>query len=249
MDPILDIARRHGLKVVEDAAHALPSRYRGRMVGTLGDITCFSFYATKTITTGEGGMAVTENPDYAETMRMLSLHGISKDAWKRYTSEGSWRYAILDPGYKYNLTDIQAALGLAQLAKCDSMCKRRASVADLYNGLLSACEAFESPAPPEDCEHAWHLYVLRIRPEALRIDRDRVIEELKMRGVGCSVHFIPLHLHPLYQVRLGYRNAQFPRAEAHFERALSLPIYPNMTVDEAYRVVDALRDIAEQYRR
>jgi perosamine synthetase len=249
MDPILDIARRHGLKVIEDAAHALPSRYRGRMVGTLGDITCFSFYATKTITTGEGGMAVTQNPDYAETMRMLSLHGISKDAWKRYTSEGSWRYAILEPGYKYNLTDLQAALGLAQLAKCDSMCTRRASVAELYNRSLSRSEAFDTPVPPEDCEHAWHLYVLRIRPEVLRIDRDRVIEELKIRGVGCSVHFIPLHLHPLYQLRLGYRNARFPSAEAHFERALSLPIYPNMTVDETYRVVDALLDIAKQYRK
>jgi len=249
MDPILDIARRHGLKVIEDAAHALPSRYKGRMVGTLGDITCFSFYATKTLTTGEGGMAVTENSEYAEAMRMLSLHGISKDAWKRYSSEGSWRYDILEAGYKYNLTDLQAALGLAQLAKCDAMSRRRTAIADFYNEQLSRSDAFEIPSHPPDREHAWHLYVLQICPSALRINRDRVIEELKDRGIGSSVHFIPLHLHPLYQNRLGYRAGQFPNAEKHFERAISLPIYPSMTLEETTRVVEALHDIAVQYRR
>jgi perosamine synthetase len=249
MDAILDIARTHGLKVIEDAAHALPSRYMGKMVGTLGDITCFSFYATKTLTTGEGGMAVTENPDYADTMRMLSLHGISKDAWKRYSAEGSWRYGILEPGYKYNLPDLQAALGIAQLAKCDAMSSRRKSIAEFYSLHLSSYEAFELPSVPPGLEHSWHLYVLQIRPSQLTINRDRFIEELKARGIGTSVHFIPLHLHPLYQERLGYRIGQFPRAEEHFERAISLPIYPGMTLEDTSRVVEALQDIASEFRR
>jgi dTDP-4-amino-4,6-dideoxygalactose transaminase len=249
MDPILDIARTHGLKVIEDAAHALPSRYMGKMVGTLGDITCFSFYATKTLTTGEGGMAVSEDPDYADTMRMLSLHGISKDAWKRYSAEGSWRYGILEPGYKYNLPDLQAALGIAQLAKCDAMSGRRKAIAEFYSRQLSSSEAFEVPSVPPGLEHSWHLYVLQLHSDRLRISRDRFIEELKGRGIGSSVHFIPLHLHPLYQDRLGYHSGQFPFAEQHFERAISLPIYPSMTFEDAGRVVEALQDIASEYKR
>jgi dTDP-4-amino-4,6-dideoxygalactose transaminase len=248
MDRILEIARRHNLKVIEDAAHALPARYNGRVVGTLGDITCFSFYATKTLTTGEGGMAVTNCEEYAERMRILTLHGISRDAWKRYTAEGSWRYEILEPGFKYNLTDLAAAIGLAQLAKCDAMQARRAAVADRYTRALQGCDAFELPASPAQGQHAWHLYVIRVNPLALRILRDRVIEELKERGIGTSVHFIPLHLHPLYQT-LGYRAGQFPFAESHFERAISLPIYPTMTDDDVDRVVEALTDIARIHRR
>lgn len=249
MDPILEIARKHGLKVIEDAAHALPSRYKGRMVGSLGDITCFSFYATKTLTTGEGGMATTENPEYAERIRMLSLHGISRDAWKRYTAEGSWHYDILDVGYKYNLTDLQAALGLAQLAKCDAMRSRRAALAERYTQALETIPAFEAPQSPEDATHAWYLYVLRVNPSELRISRDRVIEELKSRGIGTSVHFIPLHLHPLYQSRLGHRAGEFPNAEREFERAISLPIYPAMSDEDADRVIEALHDISRIHRR
>jgi perosamine synthetase len=247
MDAVLEIAHRHGLKVIEDAAHALPSYYKNRMIGTLGDITCFSFYATKTLTTGEGGMATTDNPDLAERMRILSLHGISKDAWKRYTAEGSWRYDILEIGYKYNLTDLQAALGIAQLRKCDSMRDRRAAIARRYTEALCPSDAFILPAVSEDKAHAWHLYLLQINPSALRIDRNRVIEELKIRGIGTSVHFIPLHLHTLYQ-RLGYRQGQFPNAEARFERAISLPIYPAMTEEDTNRVIDALLEIAREHQ-
>lgn len=249
MDRILDIAQKHGLKVIEDAAHALPASYKGRPVGTLGDITCFSFYATKTLTTGEGGMATTDNPEYVERMRVLSLHGISKDAWKRYTAEGSWRYDILEPGFKYNFTDLQAALGLAQLAKCDSMTANRAAIASRYNQALSSVEAFETPSAPPEVGHAWHLYVLLVKDSVLRIGRDRVIEELKQRGIGTSVHFIPLHLHSLYRNRLGYAAGQFPNAEERFERAISLPIYPGMQPADVDRVIEALRDIARQYRR
>jgi dTDP-4-amino-4,6-dideoxygalactose transaminase len=249
MDLILDIANRHNLKVIEDAAHSLPASYKGRMVGSLGDITCFSFYATKTLTTGEGGMITTQNSDLAEKMRILSLHGISRDAWKRYTAEGSWRYEILEAGYKYNLSDLQAALGIAQLGKCELMRQRRASIAEQYNQVLGQCDAFEVPPAPVYGDHAWHLYVLRVNPAILGISRDRVIEELKQRGIGSSVHFIPLHLHPLYQQQLGYYSGQFANAEEMFERAISLPIYPGMAQEDIERVVEGLLEIARVNRR
>jgi len=250
MDALLAIASDYGLKVIEDAAHSLPSRYNERMVGTLGDITCFSFYATKTITTGEGGMATTENAEYAERMRVLSLHGISKDAWKRYTSAGSWRYDISDVGYKYNLTDLQASLGISQLDKCDAMHARRQSIAERYNDTLACLDAYEVPPLPGDgFKHAWHLYVLQLNPSALRIDRNRVIDELKSRGIGTSVHFIPLHLHTLYQERLGYSSGCFPNAEERFERAISLPIYSGMSDLDCERVVAALHGIAREFHR
>jgi perosamine synthetase len=249
MDRILEIARRHGLKVIEDAAHALPASYKGRPVGTLGDITCFSFYATKTMTTGEGGMATTENEEYADRMRILSLHGISKDAWKRYSAEGTWRYDILEAGYKYNFTDLQAALGLAQLAKCDSMTASRAAIASRYTEALGDLEAFKTPVAPAEVGHAWHLYVLQVNASALRIGRDQVIEEFHKRGIGTSVHFIPLHLHSLYRDQLGYRPGQFPNAEQQFERAISLPIYPGMEQADTDRVIEALREVAREYQR
>lgn len=249
MDAILELARQHDLKVIEDAAHALPSLYQGKMIGTIGDITCFSFYATKTLTTGEGGMTTTGNLEYAERMRRLSLHGISKDAWKRYSAEGSWRYDILEAGYKYNLTDIQAALGLVQLSKCDEMQQRRAALADRYIRGLAALEAFELPSAPSYIQHSWHLFCVMVNPSALRVDRDQIIEELKQRGIGTSVHFIPLHVHSLYQNRLGYRSGQFPVAEERSSRALSLPIYPSMTEDDADRVIEALHEIARTYKR
>ena len=249
MDPILDLARKHLLIVIEDAAHALPCFYKGKSIGTLGDITCFSFYATKTLTTGEGGMATTENPEYAERIRRLSLHGINKDAWNRYSAEGSWRYQIEEAGYKYNLTDLQAALGVSQLAKCDAMRDRRAWIANRYTEALTSSDAFETPLALENGIHSWHLYVVRVRPSSLRIDRDRVIDELKERGIGTSVHFIPLHLHPLYQNHLGYRTGQFPNAEERFAGAISLPIYPSMSVDDVDRVIEALQGIAIRYRR
>ena len=249
MDRVLDLARRHNLRVIEDAAHALPTSYKGRMVGSLGDITCFSLYATKTITTGEGGLATTENEELAERMRLLSLHGISKDAWNRYSAEGSWRYDILEAGYKYNFTDIQAAIGLAQLAKCDAMRARRAALAERYTRELSSFEAFVPPPVPPDGQHAWHLYALQLNPSVLRIGRDQLIEELKLRGIGTSVHFIPLHLHTLYQRQLGYRAGQFPNAESYFEREISLPIYPGMSDEDCDTVLEALNDIVRRFRR
>jgi perosamine synthetase len=219
------------------------------MIGAIGDITCFSFYATKTLTTGEGGMVTTENPEVADRVRMLSLHGISKNAYARYTAEGSWRYQILDLGYKYNMTNMQAALGLAQLEKCDLMRERREQIAKKYTEALSSMEAFEAPEIPTDDQHAWHLYVIKVNPDVLTISRNQVIEELKQRGIGTSVHFIPLHTHPYYQQQLGFWTGQFPHAERHFERAISLPIFPGMTFEETERVIGALHDVARTHRR
>jgi len=249
MDAILDLAHHHRLKVIEDAAHAFPASYKGRTIGTLGDLTCFSFYATKTITTGEGGMITTENPEYAERLRVLSLHGISRQAWNRYTAEGTWRYDILELGFKYNLTDLQAALGLAQLAKAEALRCRRAAIADRYFAGLASLDAFSPPPEPTNESHAWHLFVVRVNPACLRIGRDQVIEELKARGIGTSVHFIPLHLHSMYQKRLGHRLGDFPRAEQHFEQAISLPLFPGMTDEDADRVMNALQDIAIAHKR
>lgn len=249
MDRISDIARKWNLSIIEDAAHALPARYKGRMVGTIGDITCFSFYATKTITTGEGGMVTLENAEYADRVRIMRLHGISKDAWKRYSAEGSWRYEVLEAGYKYNLTDIQAAVGLVQLAKCDAMWQRRAALAARYNQGLSSLKAYRIPQVASEIQHAWHLYVILVDPVVLRIHRDQVIEELRQRGIGTAVHFIPLHLHPYYQRVWGYRPGQFPVAEDYSERCISLPIYPGMSDGDADRVVESLNDIASKFRR
>jgi dTDP-4-amino-4,6-dideoxygalactose transaminase/lipopolysaccharide/colanic/teichoic acid biosynthesis glycosyltransferase len=248
MARLFAIARKHGLKVIEDAAHALSARYQGRMVGTLGDMTCFSFYATKNITTGEGGMVTTENDAWADRMRIMRLHGISKDAWKRYTAEGTWKYEILAPGFKYNLTDMQAAMGLTQLAKCHRMWARRNEMAQRYTDAFQPLDAFEVPSVRSDVQHAWHLYVLRVCPGVLSIHRDRLIEELKQRGIGTSVHFIPLHTHPYYRNRWRYRQGDFPVAEDYFDRCISLPLYPAMSYEDQTRVIDAITDIASMYR-
>jgi dTDP-4-amino-4,6-dideoxygalactose transaminase len=249
MDPILEIARRHKLKVIEDAAHSLPARYRGNMIGAIGDITCFSFYATKTITTGEGGMATTENPEWAQRMRMMSLHGISHDAWKRYTKEGSWYYEVVQAGFKYNLTDIAAALGIEQLKKCNAFWEARQRIARIYEKAFVELEAIQVPVCGEDAQHAWHLFVIRLDPDRLTINRNQFIDALREKGIGTSVHFIPLHLHPYYRERFGYKPADFPTASAVFERIISLPIYPGMTEADVEKVADAVRTIARENRR
>jgi dTDP-4-amino-4,6-dideoxygalactose transaminase len=249
MDSILDLAAANGLTVIEDAAHALPAKYRGKSIGTLSPLTAFSFYATKTITTGEGGIVTTNDDLLAERIALMRLHGISRDAWKRYTAEGTWRYEITEAGYKYNLTDPQAALGLVQLSKCEQMWRRRVEIAKKYDKALSSLDAYLTPIVAEDVQNAWHLYVIRVQSSALRIHRDRVIEELRQRGIGTSVHFIPLHLHPYYQRMWGYRPGEFPVAEDYFDRCISLPIYPSLTDEDLHRVIEALQDIADGFRR
>jgi perosamine synthetase len=243
MEAIMEIARRRGIYVVEDAAHALPAKYQGRMIGTIGDITCFSFYATKTITTGEGGMATTDNPDWAARMRMMSLHGISHDAWKRYSKEGSWYYEVLSPGFKYNLTDIAAAIGLEQLKKCDTFAAARKKIAARYNEAFAELAEIQIPTCQANLEHAWHLYVIQLRPGSSKIDRDGFIAALKERGIGTSVHFIPLHLHPYYRETFGYVPADFPNGTEAYQRIVSLPIYPGMTEANVEYVIQCVKDV------
>jgi dTDP-4-amino-4,6-dideoxygalactose transaminase len=249
MERILEIARIHDLSVVEDAAHALPARYRGEMIGRIGDITCFSFYATKTITTGEGGMATTKNPEWAEHMRIMSLHGISRDAWKRYTAEGSWYYEILYPGFKYNLTDVAAALGVQQLRKADRFWGLRQRCAQLYNAGFKDVPGITVPYVQPEVQHAWHLYVIQLNLEQLGTSRNAFIELLKQENIGTSVHFIPLHLHPYYRDTFGYRPEDFPNASSVFERIVSLPIYPKMTDGDIQHVIQAVQVLVRRHRR
>jgi perosamine synthetase len=249
MQPIIEIARRHHLYVIEDAAHALPARYHGQMVGTIGDITCFSFYATKTITTGEGGMATTDNPEWAARMRMMSLHGISHDAWKRYTKEGSWYYEVVSPGFKYNLTDIAAAIGVEQLRKCEAFGAARKRIAAAYNKGFFELPELQTPVCKPEVQHAWHLYVIQLQLDRLKIARDDFIQELKGRGIGTSVHFIPLHLHPYYRDTFGHTPDDFPKATEAYRRIISLPIYPKMSEADIDHVVEAVKDVAQTRRK
>ena len=249
MDAILALAREHGAPVMEDAAHALPARYRGRSVGTLGDLTVFSFYATKNLTTGEGGMVTTGDEALADRMRTRRLHGMTRDAWKRYTKDGSWRYDVAYPGFKYNMTDLNAALGLVQLKRLPAMQAARRRLVARYRESLAGIEAIELPTCQPDVEHAWHLFVVRIRREQLRLDRDAIIAELTAEGIGTSVHFIPLHEHSYYRDVLGMRADQLPHATTEWQRIISLPLFPGMTDDDVDRVGATLRGIVRRSRR
>lgn len=249
LDRIHAVARRHNLPVIEDAAHAFPTRYKGQMIGHLSDLTCFSFYATKTLTTGEGGMICTDNEAWADRCRIMALHGISRDAWKRYTAEGSWFYEILAPGYKYNLTDVAAAMGLAQLAKAERMWQRRRAIAQRFNDAFRHLPELQTPADRADCQHAWHLYMLRLNLEQLHIDRAVFIEELKARKIGTSVHFIPLHLHPYYRDTYGYQPDDLPIAHREYQREISLPIYSKMSDGDVQDVIEAVTDITRRASR
>jgi dTDP-4-amino-4,6-dideoxygalactose transaminase len=237
------------IPIIEDAAHALPTRLGGRMIGAQSRATCFSFYATKTLSTGEGGMITTDDDAVADRCRIMSLHGISRDAWKRYTAEGSWRYEILAPGFKYNLTDIAAALGLVQLGKLDAMWRRRAELAARYDRAFAGCAELELPARGADNQHAWHLYMLRVDGDRLAGGRDALVTELRRRNIGASVHFIPLHLHPYYRETYGFAPSDFPIATREFGREVSLPIYSRMTDRDADDVIAAVLDSVAALRR
>jgi dTDP-4-amino-4,6-dideoxygalactose transaminase len=252
LDPeaVRSFADRHGLWVVEDAAHAFPAAWRRdssapwrRCGERTADVTCFSFYANKTITTGEGGMAVTADPRIADRMRLMSLHGLSQDAWNRYTGGGKWDYRIVAPGFKYNLTDLAAAIGLRQLARAEDMRERRERIAGAYREAFADVESIELPPEGEDRIHAWHLFPIRLRLESLSMTRDELVEELKARGVGCSVHWRPLHLHPYYEETFGWRPDELPAATALWPRLVTLPLFPAMREDELDRVVDVVREL------
>jgi dTDP-4-amino-4,6-dideoxygalactose transaminase len=243
------LARTSRAVVIEDAAHALGSAIGRRPIGALSELTCFSFYATKNLTTGEGGMVTTDDEELAQRVRRLSLHGLSRDAWRRYTRQGSWRYDVVEVGFKYNMTDVAAALGLAQLRRFGGMQRRRAALATRYRRLLERCDAFEQPPTKPGTTHAWHLYILRLRPGVLRIGRDQLIEGLRDRGIGTSVHFLPLHLHSHYRKALGHRAGDYPHTERESARAVSLPLHPSLTRAQQDRIVAALLDLARTHRR
>jgi perosamine synthetase len=258
MDPqaLRSFAEANGLWMIEDAAHALPASWRPdpeqdwvRCGAGTASVTCFSFYANKTITTGEGGMAVTDSDELAERIRMMSLHGLSRDAWKRYSSGGSWDYKIMAPGYKYNLTDIASAIGIHQLARAEQMRREREALAHHYLEAFADTQEIELPPENENRIHSWHLFPIRLRLERLTIDRDSFMEELKQNGVSCSVHWRPLHLHPYYQETFDWRPEDFPVATAAWKRLISLPIFPCMHDEEIDYVISTVKGLCRRYAR
>jgi dTDP-4-amino-4,6-dideoxygalactose transaminase len=247
------IARKYEIHVIEDAAHTVPAFYRDsgdapwRAVGSFGDVGCFSFYANKCITTGEGGIALTADEKLASRMRVMSLHGMSKDAWNRFGSEGRWYYEIVAPGFKYNMTDIAGALGLVQLARAEEFWQERREQARRYLDALADSPEFELPRELEHRKHSWHIFALRLVLGALRIDRARFIEEMRLRGVTCSVHWMPLHEQPYYRERYQYDPELFPVAHREWQRLVSLPIFPGMTRQEQDHVIACLKDVAQTF--
>ena len=254
VDAVNALAREHGLWVVEDAAHAFPAAWRPssgspwqRCGENTSAVTCYSFYANKTITTGEGGMAVTADQSLADHIRMMSLHGLSHDAWGRY-SGGTWDYRIVAPGYKYNLTDIASAIGMEQLKRAEALRQKREQLAAAYADLLADVEELELPPSDANRIHAWHLYPVRLRLEQLSIDRNAFVDRLKERGVGCSVHWRPLHLHPYYAESFGWKAEQLPTATRVWQRLVSLPLFPDMTDEELRYVVEVVSDLCRSNR-
>lgn len=247
MDEILAIAKEHDLKVIEDAAHALPTTYKGTTIGSISDITVYSFYVTKTIATGEGGMVTTENKEYRDRMKTMRLHGINRDVFDRYTSDKpSWFYEVVEPGYKYNMTDVAASIGIHQLKQAKAFQERRQWMAEQYNAaFVDLPMTTPFVARPEDT-HAWHLYVLQLDLSAMTVDRDKFIELMAKENIGTSVHFIPLHLQPYWRDRYNYQPEDYPVALDVFNRAMSLPIYPKMTDDDVENVINAVKKVAKE---
>jgi dTDP-4-amino-4,6-dideoxygalactose transaminase len=252
---LIGIARRHGCALVEDAAHAFPARYEGKTIGAAGDgdipvLTAFSFYATKNLTTGEGGM-LTGPPESIAEARLWSLHGIAGDSWTRDQSGhgAPWSYDVVRPGFKYNMTDIQAAMGIVQLSKAVEFGIRRAEIAALYNGAFAPLEELRIPAQRPSIEHAWHVYALRLNLEKLKISRNEFIEELRRKNIAASVHFIPIHLHAYYRDRYGYKPNDFPVAYREYQRLVSLPIYPAMRDEDVNDVIEAVTEAVAQNRK
>jgi dTDP-4-amino-4,6-dideoxygalactose transaminase len=249
INQILEIANKKKIPVIEDAAHALGSRYLGRQIGTWSKATVFSFHAVKNITTAEGGMVTTNDKRLAKKIRILSFHGLDKDAWLREDSSKPWCYRILDAGYKCNLTDMQSALGIEQLKRLKYFLKLRNKYAQFYNEAFKDIPQISIPTQPEATKHSWHLYIIRLNVERLKINRDQFIQALRKENICASVHFIPLHLHPFYQKQFGYKKGDFSNAEDIYKRIVSLPLYPKMTIADLQDVIKAVKRIVDYYRR
>lgn len=243
MEAIMAIAKKHNLKVIEDCAHAIETEYRGQPVGTLGDIGCFSFYVTKNIVTGEGGMAITNNGDYANQIKVLALHGMSKDAWRRFSDEGYKHYQVVNSGHKYNMMDLQAAIGIHQLRRIEDYWRRRQEIWHIYNEALRDLPVFLPAESEENTRHAYHLYTLLLDLDKLKISRDQFLDEMTKRNLGVGVHYIALHLHPFYQKEFGYQEGDFPNAEWVSERTVSLPLSPKLTDGDVNDVIVAVREV------
>ncbi len=242
MDALLDISQNHNLRLIDDAAHAIPAEYKEQYIGTLGDLSAFSFYANKNLTTGEGGMITTNNDAFAKLLRTMRLHGIDKDAWARQSQRNIWRYDIATEGYKYNMTDIQAAMGLCQLMKLNKQHERRRNFAQIYQTELAKFPQISTPVSPDNPrEHAWHLYIIQLQNG----NRDAFVESLSEANIECSVHYIPLHLFDFYQDQYGYQVGDFPCAESAFERVVSLPLHPGLTEEDIHIVIDAIGKVLE----
>ncbi len=243
MDEIMDIAKHNKLKVIEDCAHAIEAEYKGRKTGTFGDIGCFSFYVTKNIITGEGGMAITNNKDYADKMKIFALHGMSKDAWKRFSDEGYKHYQVIYAGFKYNMMDIQAAIGIHQLPRIDKYWKRRKEIWERYNEAFKNLPVFTPAKVSPDIKHSYHLYTLLIDIDNINISRDRFLEKMTKRNIGVGVHYIALHLHPFYKKKFGYKRGDFPNSEWISDRTVSIPISPKLTDKDVEKVIKAVKEI------
>jgi dTDP-4-amino-4,6-dideoxygalactose transaminase len=248
------LAAKYHLRLIEDAAHCCPAYYREdknspwKLVGSEAEISCFSFYANKTITTGEGGMAVTDSDEHADRMRIMSLHGISRDAWKRFTADGSWYYEIIAPGFKYNMTDIAAAIGLHQLRKADQLHARRSQWARLYSELFGDVEELILPKAMPNRIHSWHLFPIRLKLDWCDLDRAKVIAEMKKAGIGASVHWMPLHMHPYYHQQFGYESSDYLCASGIYPELISLPLYPDLTSEDVEYVCRTLKEIISSVR-
>jgi len=247
LDQLFQLADQHGLQILEDAAHALPARYKGRLVGSRANLASFSFYATKNLTTAEGG-ALTGNEELLAKARMVGHHGMDKEAWKRFDRSGSWYYEVLMPGFKYNMTDIQASIGLHQLERLSGFQARRRQVWDAYNERFGRLAALQIPVETSEVESSLHLYVLRIRPEQLRIGRNQFIDELKSRQIGTSVHYLPVHMQPFYRDKYGYRPEDCPVAADAFSRMLSLPLHPGLTDEDVDDVCSSVEELVHTYQ-
>ena len=247
LDPIFELARKHGLVVMEDAAHAIPAKYKGIMVGSRDNLAAFSFYATKNLTTVEGG-CLTGAPALVDKARIIGHHGMNRDAWKRFDKSGSWYYEVVLPGFKYNMTDVQAAIGLHQLDRLEGFQRRRREVVAAYAQGLGHLQAIQLPVERPEVESAWHLYVIRLNLTHLSIDRNAFIEELKARNIGSSVHYLPVHMHPFYRDKYSYKPEDCPVAADAFSRMLTLPLHPGLSKQDVQDVVDAVKDIISTHR-
>jgi len=244
MDAIIDIARKYDLAVIEDAAHAIESRYKGKKVGNIGDITCFSFYATKNLVTGEGGMLTTNNEKWGEKAKVLRLHGLSKDAWKRYSEEGFRPYDVLYPGYKYNMMDLQAALGIHQLKRIETNLKVREKYWNLYNEAFDDIPGIITPMEEKHIKHARHLYNVLIEPEVFGMDRNKFIELLRKEKIGTGIHFIALHFHSYYAKNYALQRGDFPNAEYISDRTVSLPLSAKLTEEDIYYIIETVKRLS-----